>query len=150
MIEMDAWTVAAALLIKLGSSLHHSDLTRRVKQTRLSGLGYKGGQTPEATLRAIMGEKSIGGKRVFCRVARGTYTVNCAEQLKEVPEIKAALEALRGFDPWGNRIEAEDTIESLRQKLQERDQRIEILESTIRDLIAKRIRSKPRSAAPPG
>ncbi len=140
MIEMDAWAVAAALLIKLGSSLHHSDLTGRVMQTGLSGLGYKGGQTPEATLRAIMAEKSIGMEKVFCRVARGTYAVNCAELVKEVPEVKAALEALQGFDRWGNRIEGEDTIESLRKKLQERDQRIQVLESTIRDLKAKSIR----------
>jgi benzoyl-CoA reductase/2-hydroxyglutaryl-CoA dehydratase subunit BcrC/BadD/HgdB len=137
MIEMDAWAVAAALLLKLDSSLHYSELTDRVISTRLSGLGYKGGQTPKATLRAIMADKVIGTEKVFRRVRRGEYAVNNPAKVKETPEVKAALAELQKFDQWGNRMGGEETIESLKERIQELEQRNELLEDIIRELKRK-------------
>jgi hypothetical protein len=102
--SMDAWAVAAALLIKSGRPLCYTDLTERVLNTRLSGLGYKGGKTPPKTLRTILGKQTIRGRTVFARVGRGIYTVSDPIGIQSVAPVRDAIQALDDFDLFGNRL----------------------------------------------
>ena len=134
MVNFDAWSVAAAFLLRDGGPMDYKDLVDRVLNSKLSGLGVKGGATPYASLRGIRHEKRHHGLPVFRIVRRGVYGLWDPESAKTIPEVKAALAAIEGFGYWGDPPVSDIDVDEMQIELSGLRERNARLEERLREL----------------
>ncbi len=89
-----AQEVAAAILYLHGERMDYIPLTRLVLETKLSGLGTRGGVTPERTLNRELNQR-YQGKKIFHSRYYGKYELEEPDQVKNFPKIARAIEKVR-------------------------------------------------------
>jgi hypothetical protein len=91
--QIDAWALAAAILLKEGHELHYNDLTSRILQTELTGLAETG-KTPKQTLGVILRTHKLGDRQVFKRTGGGFYDLRDPALTRRINLVKRANELL--------------------------------------------------------
>lgn len=89
-----AQEVAAAILYLHGGEMQYERLTRQILETKLSGLGKRGGITPERTMNTEL-NKRYGDDDIFTSRHKGWYELKEPEKIKNYPSIICAVEEVR-------------------------------------------------------
>ena len=84
------WAVAAAILVIENCSMKPNALKNRVENTRLTGLGSRGGRTTAKTLRTDIDTRHSD---IFQAIGNGYYQVCDAAALK-IADVRHAVSAL--------------------------------------------------------
>lgn len=90
MKHFEVWPVAAAVLIAARRELHYDDVAQRVIDAGLTTLGFKG-ETPNQSIGALMRKHD----KVFSSPRRGFYMVRNPDNIKELPDVAKAIEAMK-------------------------------------------------------
>ena len=100
----DIWEVAAAIMLREPGWHYYVKLTERILKSDLTGLTKVGGKTPEATVRAKLGEQEFEGKRVFLAGSLGHYAIYSVQREhlnNHLKNVFTALESRRIIEPPG-------------------------------------------------
>jgi hypothetical protein len=91
MKKLQSWAVAAAILLRRGSSMHFTTISNEIEKSELTSLGLKG-DTPDQTIGAVL-RKHID---IFTAEGDGYYGITNENTVRSDRFVQMALEGLSG------------------------------------------------------